>query len=328
MPHPSPSGRAHALSRPRARRRLCRALLVVAPTLASCGDGGTGPTGGEANGFMTARIDGSAWASDPIYVDQGAQVTGSGIYVIQGTQVSGTEALAIVLSLMNVPGPGTYPLGTGGGVSGGTGIVALGGSGWTTPLSGAAGTITIAEVGDTRITGSFSFTADASTGGASGTRAVTQGEFDLPLRRVGTVQPVPETSMNHVGATVGGEAWSAATITLQPNPATLWGFSAGNDRHMITIAVQDVAGPGTYALSSVAPLRLAEVYGPGGPLDTSEDCCWTSALGGATGSVTIDTWTGTRATGSFSFTLPAKSGTVATGPITVSAGTFDVGIPE
>ena len=97
MAHPSLSGhthaprapRARALSRSRARRRLSRALLVVLPTLASCGDGGTGPTGGEANGFMTARVDGSAWASDPIYVDQGAQVTGTGIYVIQGTQVSG-----------------------------------------------------------------------------------------------------------------------------------------------------------------------------------------------------------------------------------------------
>lgn len=312
------------------------ALLVAVLAAIGCGggdaDGPTGPEMPDADGYMTARIDGSAWQSDAIYVNAGAQAAGAGIIVIQGTRVSGSDGLSINISLANIPGPGTYPLGTAAAVSGGSaGVAESGGqaaAGWNTPFSGAAGTITIASMDEERITGTFGFTAEAVTGSATGARTVTEGRFDLPLQRSGAAQPVPPESMNRISATIDGAPWHAATVSLQQNISTLWGFVASNTQHTVSIAVQEFAGPGTYALRSTLPLRLADVYGPGGVLDTSTDCCWTSTGPGATGAIIVETQTDTRITGTFSFTLPARSGTVATEPIAVLNGEFDVGIPE
>lgn len=316
------------------RGRMRGALLVALVALAcGGGDGPSEPEAPDADGYMTARIDGSAWRSDAIYVNAGAVATGAGIIAIQGTRVSGSDALAISISLMNVPRPGTYPLGTAAAVAGGSAAIAQSESGqppdaWNTPLSGAAGTITIASISDTRITGTFEFKAEAVSGSASGERAVTEGRFDLPLQRTGSAQPVAPQSMNRISATIDGAPWHAASVALQQNVSNLWGFAASNTSYMVTIGVQDFDGPGTYTLSSTLPLRLADVYGPGGVLDTSTHCCWTSTGPGATGSITVETQTDTRIAGTFSFTLAAKSGTVASEPITVMNGEFDVGIPE
>lgn len=310
--------------------RIVRIAFAAAVAAAvACGGDSTGPGGGTGSGDsrMTARIDGAQWASDAIYVESGVQSVVPGLYVISGTRVTGSTATGITITLSDIKGPGTYPLGTGGGVSGGSGIVVESPAGWGTPLSGAAGTITITTLTSSRISGTFEFTAVASTGGATGTRVVSDGRFDLDVVTQGTVAPLPDQAGGRVSAQIGGEAWNAATIALQPLPATVWGFAASNNEHLISLALQGVDGPGNYELSNTVPLRFAEVKGPGDAPNTGA-CCWTSTLGGATGSLTIDTWTGTRATGTFAFTLSPADGSAATEPIVVAGGTFDVGIPQ
>lgn len=294
--------------------------LGVALVLAACGsDGPAAPETGD--GHMTARIDGVAWSSDAAFVDVGVQTGPSGIYLIQGTRVTGSDALSIIITLHNIPGPGTYPLGTGGNVSGGTGNVGETTAGWGTPLSGAAGTITITSMADGRMTGTFSFTAAASTGSAAGTRTVTNGSFDLAIAGSGNATPPAPHTMNRVSATIGGGAWNAATVALQPGIGSTWGFAAGNDSYMLSLTAQDITEPGTYPLSNVVPLRMAGVSDPGGP-----NCCWGAPLAGTSGSFTIVTWTETRITGTFSFTLQPVSGSEATAPLTVTNGSFDIGV--
>jgi len=117
------------------RSARCIATLVSLLLATACG-GGDGPTGpppppgGSAN--FTASVNGQAWASAANLTNVTA--VPSGTYLISRSVLAGTSARAITLTLMNIPGPGTYPLGTGAGVSGGTAINAESAGGWGTPL--------------------------------------------------------------------------------------------------------------------------------------------------------------------------------------------------
>jgi len=304
-------------------RTLPTALALLVPLAVGCSsDAGTGPGG--ADGYMTARIDGDAWSSDDSYIDLGFQSAGAGSYIIHGQRVSGSSATAINIALSDIAGPGTYPLGTGAGVAGGIAILGESTGGWLTPLSGSAGTITLSTVSATRLTGTFSFTADAVSGTAAGSRSVTEGRFDVPSGAGVSVAAPPPHAGNRISATIGGTAWSPATVILQQNVSTLWGFAASNTEYTLSVSLQQVTAPGTYALTTVVPLRLAGISAPpgGGP-----NCCWGGTTAGATGSVTIATWTSDRVTGTFSFTLPPVTGTQASGPLAVTNGVFDVGLP-
>ena len=303
-------------------------VLALLFTLA-CG-GGNGPTnpgptpppppppppGGSAN--FTASIEGQAWAS--VASATVAVAAASGTYTISGGTAQGQ---GISITLLNIPGPGTYPLGTGVGVSGGTAIYADPTGGWGTPLSGAAGTITITALTAARIAGTFSFTAAASAGGATGTRTVSNGAFDLAITS-GTTTPVPESGRNLLRGTLNGTSYNASTIVRIGTLATLLTFGGSNTQHSINITLQNVNATGTYAVGPGNPV-LATVGAPPGAPVTGPLCCWNSNAGG-TGSLVVTSLTATRIAGTFTFTLPTAGSGAATAPMVVTNGSFDIAL--
>ena len=124
-------------------RRLYATTLVL---VTACGGGG-GPGNNNA-GNMSASIDGTGWSS----TSATASANTGGIFTITGLQLgSGTS---VTMTLYSIGAPGTFPLGVGGTVAGGLASVVSGTSGWSTPLSGDAGSVTVTSVSPTRIAGS------------------------------------------------------------------------------------------------------------------------------------------------------------------------------
>jgi hypothetical protein len=306
-------------------RRLTRSAAVGAGALllalAGCGeeDNPAGP--GAATGPMTATIDGVAWASDAATALAQAPSTLPGMFIVQGSRFESNVVVLIQMTFYNVDGPGTYPLGTASTVDGGIAMLVDGGDGWNTPLSGAAGTVTITDLTPTRIAGTFAFTAGAAAGNATGNRVVTDGAFDLALDTGGSLPPLPANAGGHARATIGGTAWNAAGGSALHYGGNL--VLAMTSEHMsVTISLGSVSAPGTYALSETAPLRTITAGGPGG----GADCCW-GTHSGASGSVTVTGLSATRVVGTFEATLMPTPTTAATAPLVVAGGTFDLGLP-
>jgi hypothetical protein len=310
--------------------RLLRASLVL--LVVGCG-GGASPTDPNTppppaplpgGGSASAQVNGQAFA--PITTASATHAF-SGGYNISLNRVQGLDARAININLMNIVGTGTYPLGTGAGVSGGLGIYAEAGGGWGTPLSGDAGTITLSTLTDTRIAGTFSFTADVLSTGATGVRTITGGAFDLPLTTTGTFAPVPERNRSTLRGTIGGEAYNASTIVSAGPINNILVVSVSNTKYSLSFAFNGLTAPGTYPVSSIpGVLSSVSVSGPPGGPGNGPHCCWSSALSGATGSVVVSSYTSARLQGTFSFTLPSSG--IGSGPATLSAtgGTFDIGL--
>lgn len=101
---------------------------------------------------------------------------------IVGTQLSGNTAITVLIILYNVQGTGDYDLGV---LSSKYGIASIGyssGQGFTTGVgSSVVGKITITKLDLTNkiVTGTFNFSATGATGGATGTKNVTEGKFDV-----------------------------------------------------------------------------------------------------------------------------------------------------
>ena len=301
---------------------------ISAVLLAGCGGGsgptGPGPGGGNTTGAMTAKVDGQSWSSPSSVTAVATVASAPGLYVISGLQSSGGTAQAITLSLLGIPGPGTYPLGVGSGVAGGTGIFAQASSGWATPLSGTAGTIALTTLTSTRIAGTFSFNADPTTGPASGVKVITNGTFDLPITTAVSSGTVANNLLNKITATIGGTPYNAASVATQSTPAQIFGFASTTNTRGLSLSISGGVAPGTYPIGTqgavTTVIGVSSECTPGGPMA----CTWSSALGGATGSVTITSIAGNRATGTFSGTLPRLAGTGAT-TLTIANGTFDIG---
>ncbi|TVP44068.1 MAG: hypothetical protein EA350_12280 [Gemmatimonadales bacterium] len=275
---------------------------------------------------MRATIEGTSWQSGAGALTSPVQTAGPGGYTITGSSQPGASARTIFLWLMNIPGPGTYPLGTGGNVSGGSAIVSDATGGWGTPLSGAAGSISITTLTDSRFVATFFFTAEASSGSATGTRTVTAGSVDLPISIVAPPGPVANRSRNRVQATLNGQAWNAATVATS-GAASIFVVAASNTRHSMTIALGDVAGPGTYPLGGSGPRVLnVAVRGPDGAATSEPTCCWNTNTPGATGSVVVQSSASGRLVGTFSFTIPPQAGSGATAPLVITNGVFDLGV--
>lgn len=315
--------------RPATLHRAATAALLFA--LGACGssdstDPGNGgnPGGGTGQFHMTARIDGTAWASSAGSETVGVSLTLPGLYVLYGAQVGSASPYIIAISLYNIGGPGTYPLGVGPQVPGGSVVLSNATGGWATPQSGADGSITITSLTASQIAGTFSFTVNALTGSATGTRTVTQGEFMLPVKATGTVGALPDNAGSKVSATIGGAAWNAAGVAGQLSLANkLLTVASSNSTRGLGISLSGVTGPGTYALgTSGGAARLITITGVASPSTST----WSSLGAGSSGSVTITSVTATRVKGTFSAVLGPAPGFQTTGTLAVANGVFDLGL--
>ena len=150
--------------------RVATAVLVAG--VAGCGGDNTGPNG-QANGDMTAKIDGASFTSVTTLAQRNTTNAGT-IIAISGADAHGT---GLGFGFLDA-GVGTYSIGdltpTNATVLDGTGKV------WTAGAIGGSGTLTVTALDATHVAGTFAYSAVASAGsGATGTKAVTQGVFDV-----------------------------------------------------------------------------------------------------------------------------------------------------
>ncbi len=284
-------------------------LLLVA----GCGSSPAGPgTGG--NGTFTARINGQAWnANATTIVAAAANASIPGSFSFQGGVISGT-AQTLVFNLSRIPGPGTYPLGVNIGTATGGIVTGITGSqGWATPLTGAAGSVTITTLGGGRAKGSFNFVAETIGVGTPSVITVTDGAFDVPLS-AGFTAATPDQLGSRASATINGTAWNAATVVGTGGPGT-YVFNSANTEYSVTITVGPITGPGSGPLShSVPPLRRIQVIRVG----TAQS--WGSSPNDQ-GTITVTALSATRLAGTFTATLtPGSGGT----PMVISNGSFDL----
>jgi len=298
-----------------------RVSLTLVCLVLGCGGGGAG---------FTATVNGKAWAAEPV----GATARGGGGpggIVVIGSQTAGGLVTGLTLNLHAITGPGTFALGVGPDIFGGTGSVGEAppgtgaGNHWATALDGLGGRITITTLSATRLVATFQYTAvaDEKTPGATGMRAVTDGKIDLPL--TGTLAAVPDNVGSKMSATLGGKpfnAW-AASGRLQdfmggPGVAVECHSTDGS----ISLMLVGVTTPASYPLGKVAPSRTIRSCGPGSGVNRT---CW-GDTDGDTGTITITSLTPTRVKGTFSGTLQSEPGKPATAPLIIADGLFDIGI--
>jgi hypothetical protein len=264
---------------------------------------------------MSATIDGQPWVSDAGSVTAETIPSTPGGYFMEGSQIVLPASQTIVqLTLFNIGAPGTYPLGVNPTVFGGVAQLATTGGVWVTPASGAAGTVTITTLTPTRIAGTFEFTAVGTYGGATGTKTVTNGLFDLTF--TGTVTPMTPRSGSRISASLGGNSWNAASVVAIYNSNNL-GVGSNNNEYTLALNISPLTAPGTYTLGGTTPLTFIQV------VHSASGDSWGSGAG-LTGSVTITSITADRAVGTFEGSLPPMNGTA--GPnLEVTSGSFDVG---
>jgi hypothetical protein len=296
------------------RTNALGAILLAAT--AACG-GDNGPAGPDEPGgnLLSATLDGSPWSAQPgtIVAPNAPALPGS--LSFQGSTTSGGTARTVSIQLSRIPGPGTYPLGMNvNSATGGIATYVAGSQGWTTPLNGASGSITITEVGGTRVRGTFSFEAASMVPGSAPAVVATQGRFDVPLS-IGFAAATPDQLGSTVSGTVGGGAWNASTV-VGTSSQNVYSFTATNLDYTITATIGPVTGPGSSPLSSSVPLRRLDVQRAGG-----------GAWGGTAadqGTLTITSLTAARITGSFSGTLAAVPAGSGAPPLTITNAVFDV----
>lgn len=288
-------------------------LLLGGLLVAACGGGGDsdeGPTGPGIHN-MTAEIDGDDWSAQG-FASRGA----GGLYSIIGTNASITRTVSI--TLYNIDSPGTYPLGVGVTMVGGTGLVSYtSGEGWATPLNGLSGSITITTLTSGRMVGTFEYTTTALSGGATGTVEVANGEFDM-LVGGAPLADLPDYAGTTFSATVGGTPFVAGAAALAAGSGNLV-MNAGNTTELISLTLSSVADTGTFALSSSVPFRNIAFNGD---VSSVSAPIWGSQVTDV-GSVHITRFDAARVTGTFTATLhPATA--AATGALVLS-GSFSYG---
>lgn len=317
----------------RTTRRGLSALsaLSVLTALSACG--GSGPTDpGGGSGSFSATIDGQAWVAQSPYINPGGMSQQSpGHFPAYGARLDGGNTLTgITLNLTFITGPGTYPLGTAGAVAGGIASLNVGSAVWQTPLTGDAGTVTISSIGNGRVAGTFAFTARAVASGATGTKQVTNGQFNVALGSSGGLQVAPAAQVGTASVTLGNVPWKAATLTAGNNQGALT-IILGNENYTISLSMGPYNGAGTYALAYAPFHRIMVMSGSA----ASAACCWggRSTLVGNqqvlsdVGTITVTSATGGRVRGTFAATLaPGLTGNQTTN-LVMSNGVFDVPLP-
>ena len=135
--------------------------------------GVTNPNQRQSAGTMSARIDGAAWTA--VAVSVGVNTNG---LIISGANSSGTP-IAVAIGMSRQQGTGTQTFGSN---ANALGTLTVGTGSWSaTGLQGIGGTgsVTLTTLTANRAAGSFAFNAPPLAGGATGTKVVTAGVFDV-----------------------------------------------------------------------------------------------------------------------------------------------------
>ncbi len=156
------------------RRTAWLSAVALFATLACGGGSSTGPGNGNNNPLasepLSAVINGVQWGSPAPSVSYK-----NNILAVAGIDLAITASISFGAL---APVAGVYALSYQNPV-GGSAIVTEGGKGWGTGFPGGTGTLTITALTAHRVAGSFSFTAEPASGGATGTVSVTNGKFDI-----------------------------------------------------------------------------------------------------------------------------------------------------
>ena len=310
------------VSRLQASRVLIAPLLIAAGVAACLGDS-TGPGRINVNvrtPTISARLDTIAWSDAASVTETGAISTRAGSYsIVADGRIADGRQVRLTISMNNIRGAGTYPIGVGTSVPGASaGLLTSSGAVWTTLLSGAAGSLVLSEVTATRMRGTFtmSLTPQNILAGSVPLN-VTGGQFDLPVSGAGAGAVLPENAGSRIAAILDGEPFNAAQISgghIGEDGLSIQGTSLARG---IEIFLEGITGPGTYALTEATPRRSI------GVIATSPAREWTSRRTGGSGSVTITSMTASRTIGTFTATLVPEPGT--TGSLSVTSGVFDIG---
>lgn len=154
------------------RRFLASLIAAIVVTASACGsDDPAGP--GLGDGDFTATIDGDDWSANV-----GAVATRNNNII--GLGAGDSDGLSMGIGFVDA-GVGTYPIN---GTSATNALLTEDGKTWVAnSVTGGSGTLTITAIDGSHVAGTFSFTAVPSAGsGATGERAVTNGEFDVEFQ--------------------------------------------------------------------------------------------------------------------------------------------------
>src|SRR5688572_30410307 len=147
---------------------MCGLVLLLA---VGCGGDDDDPldVNPNDNGSMTARVDGAAFTATTV-----AASFSNGILAISGVQVSPSQALTFGLA---ATAPGTFTVAATSPVNG---IYAVGNATWLASGNVGSGQVIVTTLSSTRAVGTFNFVLAPNTpSGATGTRTITQGAFDV-----------------------------------------------------------------------------------------------------------------------------------------------------
>jgi hypothetical protein len=300
--------------------------MIAMVALGACGGGDSaGPSGG--SGF-SAKVDGVAWDPEPLGIVAQAVPGVPGALLLTGAQSISGGSFGLTITLYNISGPGTYPLGVSSEVFGGIGQVGQLGNSWITENTGNEGSVTITKLTANRIVGTFAYTAEpGQNNSVGGTRVVTDGHFDLPF--TGTLVPVPDNVGSSVTASLGDQSYTAWSVNglLQDNLGGAgFQFSSTTKEHGLSVLISGAITPGAvFTLSNTGPARLIGAGRNGGNAD---HCCWGGGSTGLdVGTITITSVSADRVQGTLTATLQPVSGKPATQPLVITDAEFNVAIP-
>ena len=288
--------------------RTLRVAFVLALVACGGGDGSTNPLLNGVTNF-TAKIDGTDWNAEFAPV---ASNPSPGLYVISGFRSTGANPYTIAISLTNVAGAAPYRLGVNTMMYGGTVVLsAPPSSGWTTTLDGDAGELVITTLTATRIAGTFQFVADPLSG-TTGTRTVTEGQFDVPVTGTGGLAPANKGSVAtfDLGGTLVLGAQAVSSITGGNNVLTV---VVDSGTRGVTMSIENAVN-GTHALSGTRTIFVGGIPSVGS--------VWRTDMAGGSGSVTLNI-TADRISGTFTAVAVGAAGG-ASGTMNIT-GTFSLG---
>ena len=250
----------------------------------------------------------------------------NGILSIGGTDSSRSTTLGFALT-PTPAGTGTYTLGP---LNPANAQMQVGSpaAGWQAGVGIGSGTITLTTLTNTTAAGTFSFTLAAVPGsGATGTKSITEGSFNVTFTSVPPPSPTPSSGSTFTVA-IDGTAWSSSLsrrATMTNNILTITGQDT--NFRVITLAVPISAGllippssPVTVTLDFTAGVRGTVTMVQGAQN-------WDNGRAGATGSFTVTSISQTRVTGTFNVTLignPANATPVPNAVLT--NGQFDMAL--